>query len=68
MYFIIIGIVTCIHKSGNPIKNIVDEIRQSILFFACTPNATNLIMLKIKRSNNVSFSIPSKNAIKNMNC
>ena len=53
--FTINGIVSLIHKNGNNIKNSVDDIRQSILLFACTPNAVSLIPLNISINSNVSF-------------
>ena len=62
IYFTMIGIVIWIHKSGNPTKNSVEDIKQSILLLACTPNAVNLMPLKINRSNIVSFTILNKKA------
>ena len=50
----IIGISKYILKSGNPIKKIVEEIRQSMLLLACTPKEKNLIPLKITISKNSS--------------
>ena len=58
IYFIIIGIVKCTQKSGKIIKNNVEDIKQSILLFACTPKEVNRIPLNINNNKIVSLTIP----------
>jgi len=56
--FIKIGIVRFIQIYGVNIKNKDEDIRQSILLFACTPNAVSLIPLNVNNKSITSLNIP----------
>lgn len=57
------SITKYLHMSGHPINIIVDDIKQTMLFFACNPNDTDLIILNSNKSIINSFIIPMKYAI-----